>query len=158
MAVKCVCCGLFSLWAFCESSDKSHLSVNNFQWLNCLMLQCKLWQKPNVKLLGWTLDLSVSCRLAFPCQLVHKQNCNPEWVTATLSPSFFILRRTSWTRCWGPPVQLLSGRVVSLESCMLKIKIEVSINIFAGVVSSVFYHKSSSLVSKVIWRENSFTI
>lgn len=41
---------------------------------------------------------------------------------------------------------------------MLKIKIEVSINIFAGVVSSVFYHKSSSVVSKVIWRENSFTI
>lgn len=119
---------------------------------------CKLWQKLNIKLLGWTLDLAVLCRLAFPCQLGHKQNYNPEWVTTSLSLSFFILRWTCWTRCWGPSLKLLSGHVVSLESYMLKIKREVSLNIVADVVSSIFHHKSSSVVSRVVWREKSLTI
>lgn len=116
---------------------------------------CKLWQELNIKLLGWTLDLAVLYRLAFPCQLGHKQNYNPKWVTTSLSLSFFILRWTSWTRCWGPSLKLLSGRVVS---CTLKIKREVSLNIVADVVSSIFHHKSSSVVSRVVWREKSLTI
>lgn len=42
---------------------------------------------------------------------------------------------------------------------MLKIKmLKVSLNILANVVSSIFYHKSSSVVSRVVWREKSFTI
>lgn len=152
-----MCC-VFSLWAFCGRSDKViYLLIISSDWV-VWSPHCKLWQELNIKLLGWTLDLAVLCRLAFPCQLGHKQNYNPKWVTTSLSLSFFILRWTSWTRCWGPSLKLLSGCVVSLESCMLKIKREVSLNIVADVVASIFHHKSSSVVSRVVWREKSLTI
>ena len=95
--------------------------------------------KAGCKTLRWTLDLAGSCRWEFPCPLGHKAVTLCEWQLLSAPVSSFERKRVDLDALRGLPTARLSGYVVSLESCMLRIKIEVSLNIFASLVSSLSY-------------------